>query len=575
MVAMNRRQRRQTRKAERVKYGFRADPARLLAAGMKDLEAGRPAAAAKALHSLLLDRPDNADALHLAGLAAHRLGDDERALALVRKAAVLQPGQPQIHYNLAEIQRSMDLIEPAIAAYRRAAELAPETPHPLHRLGTALLESGENREARKALEAAVRAAPGDAGYLCDLGRCLEALGDGRRAEGRYRAAIHANPTLAAAHYNLGVTLQNLGRFDEAADCHRRALVLQPTLADAWYSLSMNDSADISGAELDRMNHLLDGKSLEPGAEATIRFALARTLDRRDELAAACAHYRQANAIRARILPFDADRHMAYIERLIRTCDKRFFDRRRNLGSVSERPVFIVGMPRSGSTLVERILAGHPHIAAAGEHDAVRRIVRRLPGLGRGAAFPECLADIDSRTIDGLAQSYLHSLPETDAATPRMTDKMLGNFLRLGLIAIMFPNARVIHCRRDGRDVATSCYLTNFANGLRFTYDPAAFAVALRAHERLMAHWRAALPLPILEVRYEDIVADMENQSRRMVKHCGLDWDEGCLDFHGREAGVKTASFWQVRQPLYASSVGRWRRYREHLGALWEAREINS
>ena len=568
-MAMNREQRRRAEKMGHAKYGARADPSRFLAAGLRHMEAGRLSAAANAFQGVLVARPDNPDALHLAGLAAHRLGDNERALILVRRAIALQPGQAQSHYNLAEIQRSMDLIEPAIVAYRCAADLAPGTPHVLHRLGTALMEAGENREASKALEAAVRAQPGDAEYLCDLGRCLESLGDGRGAERRYRAAVNVDPALAAAHYNLGVTLQNLGRFDEAASSHRRAIELQPSLADAWYSLSMNDSADVTGAELYRMKGLLDQGSLKPAAEATLRFALARALDRRDKVRAACAEYRQANRIRADILPFDAKAHLSYIDRLIRTFDKPFFDERRNWGSVSERPVFIVGMPRSGSTLVERILASHPGVAAAGEHDALRRIVRRLPELTNGGAFPECLADIDGRTVEGLAQSYLHSLPETDATALRVTDKMLGNFLRLGLIAIMFPNARVIHCRRDRFDVAVSCYLTNFANGLRFTYDPAAFAVAWQACERLMAHWREVLPLQIMDVRYEDVVADLENQSRRIVKNCGLNWDDRCLDFHTHKADVKTASFWQVRQPLYASSVGRWRRYRDHLGALWE------
>lgn len=187
----------------------------------------------------------------------------------------------------------------------------------------------ENREACKALETAVRAQPGDAEYLCDLGRCLESLGDGRGAERRYRAAVNVDPALAAAHYNLGVTLQNLGRFDEEASSHRRAIELQPSLADAWYSLSMNDSADVTGEELYRMKGLLDQGSLKPAAEATLRFALARALDRRDKVRAACAEYRQANRIREDILPFNAEAHLSYIDRLIRTFDKPFFDERRN------------------------------------------------------------------------------------------------------------------------------------------------------------------------------------------------------------------------------------------------------
>lgn len=325
-----------------------------------------------------------------------------------------------------------------------------------------------------------------------------------------------------------------------------------------------------------MNGLAGDEAIPPPRRAALHFALGRLLDRRDDIDGAFRHYHAGNRIKAALAPFDAAAHAAYTDRLIEIFDQRFFAERAGFGSPSERPVFIVGMPRSGSTLVEQILSCHPDVTAAGEHDEMRRIARRLPeAVESTARFPDCVAAITPDIAAGLAAAYLASLERLDPPpgdARRVADKMLGNFLRLGLIALMFPNARVIHCRRDPLDTALSCYVQSFERGMRFTYDLAHLGIAYRHYERLMAHWRRALPLAMLDVQYEALVADQEGTSRQIVDFCGLDWDPCCLAFHEKERQVRTASFWQVRQPLYASSVGRWRRYEAHLGPLIEALE---
>ena len=234
-------------------------------------------------------------------------------------------------------------------------------------------------------------------------------------------------------------------------------------------------------------------------------------------------------------------------------------------------MFIVGMPRSGTSLVEQIIASHPRAFGAGELNDIGRMARELPVLVNTARpYPEALDRLTPDIVDTLAGRYLGALSARAPDAARVTDKMPFNMLWLGLIAKLFPNARVIHCRREAMDNCLSCYFQLFNQGLRFSYDLAHLGRVYRQHERLMAHWQACLPLSMLTVDYETLVADPENQTRRLIAFTGLEWDAGCLDFHRTERDVRTASVWQVRQPVYQSSVARWRAYEPWLGSLQAA-----
>jgi len=257
--------------------------------------------------------------------------------------------------------------------------------------------------------------------------------------------------------------------------------------------------------------------------------------------------------------------------VIATFGAEFFARTDRAGSQSELPVFIVGMPRSGTTLVEQILASHPMVHGAGELDYMRRIMQTLPErLGVQRPIPECAANIDTALAERIAEEHLQHLREHSASALRITDKTPSNFLRLGLIALLFPKARIIHCQRDPLDTCLSCYFLRFGQGQAFAYDLDDLGRYYRDCARLMEHWRRVLPSPLLEVPYEALVADQEGWSRRLIAFLGLDWDDRCLAFYRSERQVKTASVWQVRQPVYASSIGRWRRYAKHLGPLFAA-----
>jgi hypothetical protein len=346
--------------------------------------------------------------------------------------------------------------------------------------------------------------------------------------------------------------------------------LNPLLAEAAYLLAANGEHEVSDRDMEQwLAHAVDPE-LSPEKRFHLNFAVAKAYERRRCYDAAFSHYQRANSIKSHLYPFDADRHTDYINRIMTVFTREFFEQRPDHGVGDDRLVFIVGMPRSGSTLVEQILSCHPNLAAMGEHPEMREIVRELPDLvAAGDAMPECCRGLSPEVSHELARRYLASMREAAAGAWRVSDKMLGNFLRLGVIALLFPRARVVHCVRDPRDTCVSCFTQNFHQGLRFTTDLSHLASFYRDYHALMAHWRRVLPLPIMDVHYEALVNDPEGISRKLVEFCGLHWDERCLTPQLAEREVATASVWQARQPVYTGSVGRWRRYEAHIGQLIE------
>ena len=263
-----------------------------------------------------------------------------------------------------------------------------------------------------------------------------------------------------------------------------------------------------------------------------------------------------------------------VDALISSFDRALFLSRSTLGAASELPVFVLGMPRSGTTLVEQILASHPMVHASGELLASGLMIDGIASLPAarqaGKGYPEAVRLVDRAAAEALAGRYLEAIGRDAGEAARVTDKLPFNFLRIGLIALLLPRARIIHCQRDPYDTCLSCYFQDFQDAQPFVYELERLGKYYREYERLMAHWRSVLPSPMLEVPYEALVNDPEPWCRRILEHCALPWDERVLRFFATERSVQTASFWQVRQPIYLSSVGRWRHYRKHLGPLFEA-----
>ncbi len=282
-------------------------------------------------------------------------------------------------------------------------------------------------------------------------------------------------------------------------------------------------------------------------------------------------FRAGNDLRKAGHRYQPEEESLFVDRLMASFNKELFGEKERIGNRSERPVFIVGMPRSGTTLVEQILASHPQVHGHGELEEMAELVRGLSErLGSRQPYPECVKTLDEITAGSLAEAHLAQLERHGCGVVRSIDKMPHNFLHLGLIALLFPRARLIHCLRDPLDTCLSCYFQDFGSRHRFSCDLEQLGRCYRNYQRLMAHWHATLPRPILDVPYEGLVHDQELWCRKLIDFLGLPWDERCLTYYKTERPVLTSSAWQVRQPIYTSSVGRWRHYAKHLGPLFSS-----
>ncbi|MBV9249961.1 MAG: sulfotransferase [Acetobacteraceae bacterium] len=367
---------------------------------------------------------------------------------------------------------------------------------------------------------------------------------------------------------LGNNLSALGRFREAIECHKRALALDPDHADASRGMVAAGERIENQQELERLREAVEDDSLDVHQRISAGFALGTLLDKAGSYEEAFERFATANRlVRAESLNegkgFDIAELRARVDWLIETFSPDLFERTRCWGNPSEIPVFIVGMPRSGTTLAEQIVASHGQAFGMGERKDIGRITVLLKADRQGLYAPEW----DPALVRQHADDDLARLTAAAGGALRVADKMPDNVLWLGLIALLYPRSRVVVCRRDLRDVGLSCYFQAFNAGLSWSNDLGDCAARALEIERLLRHWRAVLPLPMLELRYESLVADLEGETRRLLDFLGLPWDPSCLAFYQTERQIMTASLWQVRQPLYTSSVGRWRHYEKWLAPL--------
>ena len=506
-------------------------------------------------------------------LAVALIQDDrvDEAIAHLERAIETQPEFAEAHGNLASALLRQDRTADAEARYARAIELDPEFSEALFNFGCLLRTQRRFPEAAQQLDRALQLEPNNPDIALAMAQTLVDLESMDEAEPLLRKIISVRPKDAETLVWLGHCLQSQGRFDEARDCFEAAVAAEPDYAMAHFHLAKLNKDSVDVGEVERLERLLIESELPDWDAATMHYALASLCERLDQTGRAFDHYRKANELRGGAAAFDAEERARYFAQLKGVYTPALIERKREIGSESEIPVFILGMPRSGTTLTEQILASHPSVAGAGELRAMAHAVQALPNIvGSGRPYPDCAADLNADSAQKITQAYLEQLREASSDAARITDKLPNNFQRIGFIHLIFPRARIIHCRRDPLDTCLSCYFQNFSEGQFFSYDLANLGRYYRLYEDLMQHWHEVLPGRILDVEYESLVQDLEGQSRRIVEHCGLEWDDRCLDFHKTERKITTSSYHQVRQPLYTSSVGRWRRYEAHLGPLKEA-----
>jgi tetratricopeptide (TPR) repeat protein len=515
-------------------------------------------------------QPTFQDAWNNLGTCLRELKRVEEAEAVYRQALALAPNNPQALDNLALALKDLQRVDEAAELLRKAIDIEENDVKLYLHYSAALLDQRRLAEATAAAERALALDPKSHECANQMGRIAFERGDLPGALGYYRRALDLKPDLADAYNNMGNVLKDLGRLPEAENAYFDSIRLDPTIAGVYLNLA--DLRKFSRG--DPLIVAIESLAAKPGGLSTtdrlqLDFALGKAYADLSDYDRSFDHLIKANAARRAMVAYDEASTLAFFDRIETVFSRELIGVRSGGGHPSRAPIFVIGMPRSGTTLIEQIVASHPQAQGAGELQALNDVV--LAARGDKAPYPEIIETMGPTELRRIGADYLSRLRETAPSAERVTDKMPSNYYFVGLIHLALPNAQIIHCRRDPVDTCLSCFTKLFSAEQNHTYDLAELGRYYRRYEQLMAHWRRVLPEGrILDVQYEDVVADLEGEARRILAHCGLEWDARCLAFHETDRPVRTASAAQVRRPIYRSSVGRWRDYAKHLAPLLEA-----
>jgi Flp pilus assembly protein TadD len=501
--------------------------------GLTHHQAGRLEEAEAIYQSILQEYPQHPGALHLLGVIAHQVGKHDIAVNLIESAIKINPNVPDFYNNCGEAYRALHKNDVAVTCYEHALAIKPGFAEAHGNLGIALQ---------------------------DLGRQEEAIV-------HYEQALAIKHDYAEAHNNLGAALQELGQQEDAIANYEQALAIKPNYAAAHRHLAMIKPMQEQIPIIEKF--LADSVTSEEDA-MHYHYALGNILNENNSYSNSFEHYLKANTLKRKKITFIAQNFSTFVDKLINAYSKSSFQEKIVVGSDSELPVFIVGMPRSGTTLVEQIVSSHPQVYGAGELDSFERIENAITKQYEASSpYPECLTLSNDTITKKYSAEYLKEIEGYSQEALRITDKMPGNFIRIGLIKTLFPHARIIHCQRNALDTCTSIFLNYFDKGHTYSLDLKELGQYYLDYVRLMAHWRSLFSTEIFEVQYEEIVMHQEKVSRQLIAYLGLEWNEKCLDFHRKKRAVRTLSNLQVRKPIYKNSINRWKHYEKNLDLLVE------
>ncbi|WP_417451113.1 tetratricopeptide repeat-containing sulfotransferase family protein [Kordiimonas sp.] len=471
---------------------------------------------------------------------------------------------------LADIGVQVGAFTDAEKLLRRSLELAPDFNRARAIYANVLFKKQHYESALQELDKLAKIDPGNIGYAILRGNIYAQVGRHEDALTYFTLAAERRADNARIHMSLGHTLKTIGRQEEAVEAYQNAARCEPTLGDAYWSLANLKTYEFAPKQIDDMRQAAASQTIDRNDFFHLCFALGKALEDRGEYDEAFLHYKRGNAVKRRTIRYSADAKHAEMQAQRTLFTPEFLAGRAGSGTQKTGPIFVVGLPRAGSTLIEQILASHSMVEGTQELPDIISIARRISGKekeGEESRYPEVLAELPFQDFSALGEEYLERTQVHRSGAPYFIDKMPNNFAHIGLIHLILPNAIIIDARRNPMDCCFSGFKQLFARGQNFTYSLQEIGRYYQDYIHLMRHWDKVLPGRILRVINEDLIASPEEEIRRMLTFCGLPFEDACLSFHETKRAVKTASSEQVRLPINAKGIGRWHHFEPHLAPL--------
>ena len=513
-------------------------------------------------------KPDDAVAHYNLGNTFKEQGNLNEAIICYRQTLTLKPDYVEAFYNLANILHEQGKPAEAAACYRQVLILRPEYAEAHSNLGNILKEQGKLDQAVVCFQRALILKPDDTLIHYNLGNTLKEQGKLDEAVKCFQQTLTLKPDFAEAHHTLGLVFRELGKMDDAIACYRKALSLKPDFARAYRNLTLIVNYTEVDDDIDSMEDLYNNKKdITATDRMDLGFALGKVFEDLKDYDKAFTYIIEANRLKRKSYQYSIQEEYDRFARIRKTFSAEFLASHHGTGCRDKTPIFILGMPRSGTTLVEQILASHPLVFGAGELTFLEDLSTAICTGDITAQYPECLPDLGMDVFEKTGADYIEKIRQYSNEASYITDKMPHNFLHVGLIRTILPDAKVIHCARNPLDTCLSIFKTEFAGEHKYAYDMVELGRYYNLYQDLMAHWEKMLPGFIYTLRYEELVADQEDWTKDLLAFCSLPWDDACLAFHKTERRVATASLAQVRRPIYKDSVELWKRYEKQLEPL--------
>ncbi|TGP19146.1 MULTISPECIES: tetratricopeptide repeat-containing sulfotransferase family protein [unclassified Mesorhizobium] len=531
-------------------------------------QAGRRQEAESLYRQVLGQQPNHAAALHFLGLLLHQTGRSDEGLDFIEQSVTLQPRNADFLNNMGTVMRDLGRVAAAVDFFRGAVDIRPEQLAARDNLGSSLKQLGQFEAAEEIYRGTIGRNPFHVRARIGLAETLQEAGRLDEAIALFRESLSIRPKDAELLYGLGVAMMEKGKLTEAADLARQAVAIAPAMAKAWLLLTQVKRQTERDPELASMEAEHAKAPQDSLARMQLSFGLGKANDDLKDYGRAFDYFAEGNTIRRKGIDYDPVRTRDEFEAMKTVFDKAFFEKHRPSDISDDTPIFVVGMPRSGTTLVEQIIASHPQVFGAGELSILKTAVGKQFPMSMPGGFPWGIADTPDKAFAEAGQAYLDMLHARYPGSRHVTDKMPGNFLLVGFLHMMLPKAKIVHCARDAAATCLSIFKVHFrGDSHRYGYDLGELADFHNLYADIMAHWHKVLPGVVHDVRYEDFVADQEGQTRALMAHLGLPWDDKVLSFHETDRPVRTASAAQVRQPMYQGSVDLWKRYGDRLKPL--------